>query len=152
MSGGCCTFAGGGFGGSSALPRAVPQLQVLPEQWAENNIRRNQVNHPVDCQLSTSFDTFRMLSAGSITGLSTRLTQTMTAGSLLVEVTKNGAGTGFSLLHTNAANQTGGVVFQAAGIVPYVVGDLIGVQMTTNNLLAPLSNDLETMLQVTEAV
>lgn len=123
---------------------------VLPEQWAENNIQRNFVNRVVDCQLSTHFNTYKVLRSGSITGLSTRLTLPITAGTLVVEITKNGVGIGLSITHTNAANQTGGIVQQARGADTYVAGDLLGVIISTNNTFAPTSTDLEAMIQVTE--
>lgn len=123
---------------------------ILPEQWAENNIRRNYENHVVDCQLSTHFDTFKMLTSGSITALSTRLTQAVTVGTATVEVTKNGIVQALSLTHTSVLNSSGGIANVPVGTVTYVAGDLIGIQLTTDGTFTPTSSDLEAMLEVTE--
>lgn len=149
---GCCGF-GGGFGGTAGptpQPPTPTSTYVVPEQWAQNNVAASQTNVALAAQVSTSFDTYKALRAGSITGLSTRLTEAVTAGTLTVEVTKNGAGVGLAVVHTNAANQTGGISTQAAGLDTYVAGDLIGVRLTTNGAFAPITTDLEAMVEVTE--
>ncbi len=139
---------GGGVVAVSVLPQLTPMF--LPEQWAENNVRLNLVNHVMDCQVSTSFDTFKVITSGSITAASTRLSQTITAGTLAIVVTINGVATALTLTHTNVSNPNGGIATAAVGAITYVPGDLIGVFISTNNTLAPLSNDIEAMLQVTE--
>lgn len=140
------TNAGGGV---ATITISSPPMW-LPEQWAENNVQRNQVNHVMDCQVSTSFDTFKVITSGSITAISTRLSQALTAGTLTLAVTINGIATALTLTHTNVSNSSGGVATAAIGAVPYVPGDLIGIFMSTNNTLAPTSTDIEAMLQVTE--
>lgn len=133
---------------------ALTSVFSPPEQWAQLNVAASQTNVALACQVSTNFDNFKMTRAGSVVGLSTRLTETITAGQLTVEITKNGAafGTPFTLVHTSGSNQNGGVATQAPGTSTYVAGDLIGVRLTTNAGFLPITTDLEAYIECAEAV
>lgn len=146
------TAADGGASATITIPGATPNTwsYVLPEQWAESNVRRNLATHPMDCQVSTNFDTFKMLSSGSITALSTRFSQPITAGTCTIVVVVNGGATVLQVVHTAGSNPSGGIATVAAGTINYVAGDLIGMWISTNNTLTPLSSDVEAMIQVTE--
>jgi hypothetical protein len=87
-----------------------------------------------------------MTRAGSIVGLSTRLTEAITAGTLTVEVTINGSPS-FALVHTSG---TGSQFTQSAGIDSYAAGDLVGIRITTDAGFLPNTTDLEAYIQVFE--
>ena len=137
-------FTGGGGGGSIAH-RYSP-----PERWAQQNVIASQTDVDLAAQVSTNFDTIRMTRDGSIVGLSTQLTQAITAGTATVSVTINGAAGILSVVHTNASNMTGGVATQGVGVDAYVAGDLIGIQVTTSGGFLPVTTDLESWLEVEE--
>jgi hypothetical protein len=121
-----------------------------PEQWAQNDVAANQAAVALSAQVSTNFDNIKMIRAGSLVGLATRFTEAITAGQADVIVTINGVATALTIVHTNAANQTGGVATAAVGAIPYVAGDLIGITVTTNAGFLPITTDLEAWLQVQE--
>lgn len=122
-----------------------------PELWVFNNVGTATPPTAMAASVSQNFDSIKMMRAGSIVGLATRLTETVTAGTLVVEVTLNGAGIGYTLSHTSVLNSDGGIDLQAIGAFPYAAGDLIGMQFTTDILFAPNSDDVEAWLQVVEA-
>ena len=105
----------------------------------------------MSAQVSTNFDTIKMIRSGSITGLATRLTEAITAGTLTVEVTLNGVGTGLQIIHTSGSNPSGGVVTQAAGLDTFVAGDLIGIWLSTDGGFLPITTDLESWLDMVGA-
>ncbi len=121
---------------------------AVPEKWIQNNVVAAQANVALDQQVSTLFNSTKMIRAGSLLGLSTRLTEPITAGTLTVEVTLNGAGTGFLLVHTAGANPSGGEAIQAAGLDPFVAGGLVGFRLTTDAGFLPVTTDLECWMDV----
>lgn len=123
---------------------------ALPEQWAQLSITPSQTNVPLSAQVSTDFDDLKMIRAGSIVGMATRLVSAMVAGTLTVTVTKNGAAGTLTIVSTSGGNASGGVATQAAGIDTYVAGDLIGIQLTTDAGFLPLSDNIEAWLEVAE--
>jgi hypothetical protein len=125
---------------------------AFPEQWAQNDVAANQNNVALLAQVSTNFDTIKAIRSGSIMGLATRLTEPITAGTLTVEVTINGVGTGFTIVHTSISNASGGVATQAFGLDNYVAGDLIGTRLTTDAGFLPVTTDLEAWVEVGEIV
>jgi hypothetical protein len=124
-------------------------IEAMPEIWAQENVAASQTNVPLSAQVSTSFDTIKMIRAGSIVGLGTRLTEAITAGTLTVSITKNGAAGTLSIVHSTSS--LGSALTQAAGIDTYVAGDLIGVQLTTSAGFLPNTTYLEAWLEVLEA-
>jgi hypothetical protein len=147
MSGGCCngfvssSSVAGGTGGGSASASAY----AAPEQWAQNGvIAINQADVPLNAQVSTGFDDWQTLVDGSVLGFGVRFTSPITAGSATITVTINGvADATLQLVCTNVSNPSGGIALVAAGDVPYVAGDLIGFEITTNGTFAPIINDVE---------
>lgn len=125
-------------------------IAALPEQWCQNDVAASQTNVSLSAQVSTNFDTLKMIRAGSIVGIATRFSGTVTAGQATVTITKNGAAGTLNVVSTSASNQNGGVAVQATGIDTYVAGDLIGVQITTNAGFLPVTTDVEAWLQVQE--
>jgi hypothetical protein len=101
--------------------------------------------------ISTSFDTIKMIRAGSIVGLSTKLTEAITdanAGSLVVVVTINGIAGTLSISHSSGSNPNGAEAAQASGIDTFVAGDEIGIELSTLGTFAPTTTDLEAWLDL----
>lgn len=148
----CCSFVdssanNGGGGGAVFNPTAIP------EQFAQNNVVAGQANVALSTQVSINFDDWKSCRAGSLIGFATRLTEAITAGTLTVELTINGAGTGFMIVHTSVSNASGGVAVQASGLDAYVAGDRIGARLTTDAGFLPITTDLEvTVVEVLEAL
>jgi hypothetical protein len=126
-------------------------LYAPPEKWTQQDIAAGQTDVDLSALMSISFDTIKAIRAGSIVGLSTRLTEAVTdatASSMVVTVTINGVAGTLALSHTSALNPTGGEATQLAGIDTFVAGDLIGVQLTTLGSFTPITTDLEAWLEV----
>jgi hypothetical protein len=123
---------------------------ALPEQWSFQNVPASQTATVVPAAVSTEFDAIRMIRTGSIVGLMSRLSAAVSAGSITVSVTKNGVIQ--PSLNVLIAAGTAGQTTVAATTVPYIVGDLIGVVMTTTGTFAPTTSDLEAWIEVTESV
>ncbi len=121
-----------GEGGSGAF--------ALPEQWAQNDVAANQAAVVMSAQVSTNFDDIKMPTAGILISLITRFTEAITAGTCTIIVTVNGVASALQLVHTNAANSTGGI---ALGGVAYAAGDLIGMTITTDAGFLPITTDAE---------
>lgn len=122
-------------------------FEAMPEQWVKLNVPASQATTPMSAQVSTNFDELQMLRAGSIVGLSTRLTEAITAGTLTVSVTINGA-PALTIVHTTGSD--GEVATQNTGIDTYVAGDLVGISYSTDGFFLPITTDLEAWLQVVE--
>lgn len=125
-----------------------------PEQWVFNNVTANTANQALSAQVSTNFDTWKAMRAGSIVGLSTRLTEAVTlatANALVVRVTKNGAAGTLLVASSSGVNPSGGQATQLAGIDTFVAGDLLGIQFTSLVGFTPITTDLEAYLEIEEA-
>ncbi len=87
-------------------------------------------------------------------GLATRLSAAIAAGTLTVEVLKNGAAFAapFTLVHTSGANASGGVATAAPGVNTYVASDLLSMRLTTDAGFLPVTTDLEAWLECVEAI
>jgi len=125
------------------------EVQFMPEMWAQQDVAASQTDVALSAMVSTNFDTIKMLRAGSIVGMSTRLTEAVTAGTLTVRVTKNGVAGTLTINHTSG---TGNILVQATGIDTYLAGDLIGVQITTTSDFLPVTTDIEVWLENQEAI
>jgi hypothetical protein len=115
------------------------------------SVAASLTNSAMFAQVSTDWDTWKAIRAGSITGLTSRLTAAISAGTLAVTVTINGAAGTLTINHSSVSNSTGGIATQSAGVDTYLAGDLIGIQITTNGAWLPLGNDLEAYLELQDA-
>ena len=131
---------------------ALPDIVPLPDQWAQNQVAASQTNVALSAQVSTNHDNITAIRSGSIVGFATRLDGSVAAGTLTVEITKNGTGTGFTATHDNVTNPTGAVVTASAGTHTYVAGDLIGVQITTTGTYSPTTLNLEVWIEAAETL
>lgn len=121
-----------------------------PEQWAQQNVAAGQVAVAIPSAVSVNFDDIKMMRAGSVVGLSTRLTDAVTAGTATVRVTINGVGGTLNVAHTAGGNPTGGQSTQRAGIDTFLAGDLVGLSITTDLIFLPITTDLESWIEVEE--
>jgi hypothetical protein len=135
--------------GKTSVSHTGEGIDAMPEQWGQQNVAASQTNVPLECLVSTNFDTIKMMRAGSIVGLSTRLTEAVTFGTLTVTVTKNGAAGIISVVHISGS---GGVTTQGVGIDTYAANDLIGIRITTSSGFLPTTTDLEAWLEFVETV
>jgi hypothetical protein len=129
-----------------ATPNAGFERLSPPEKWGRDNIGDNTPATPMSGLVSTKFDNIEMIRAGSIVGLSARLTTALTAGSFTATVTINGVPGTLAVV--------GGVAFlsgrsvQAAGIDTFLAGDLIGIEFSTGAGTAPTNADAEAWLDM----
>lgn len=136
------SFAGGAF----RVLIETANVSALPEQWAVNNVPAAVVvAAPMSAQVSTNFDDIRMIRSGWLVGIGARVTEPITAGTLTVRATINGAPVP-ALFVTNPPGQ----LVLAINDVPYVAGDLIGIQYETDVAFLPITTDVEAWLEVVE--
>jgi hypothetical protein len=122
---------------------------ALPEQWAVEAVPAATGPADMSCQVSTNFDDLQTMRAGSIVGLSARLTAAIAVGSIDVQVMINGFPTG--PLVTLPAGPTSISTTPIAGAFPYAAGDMIGMRYTSSADLAPADAlNLEAWLEVIE--
>jgi hypothetical protein len=125
--------------------------EMATEKWVQNNVAASQSGVNLSALVSTSFDTLKMIRAGSIVGISTRLTEAITdatADSLIVKVAINDVAGTLQISHNSGGNASGGEATQAAGTDTFVAGDEIGVELTTLGSFAPTTTDLEAILEL----
>lgn len=126
-------------------------ISAVAEKYTQQNVVAAQSNVDLFGMVSTSFDTIKAIRAGSIRGLSTRLTGAITdatAGSLIVTVTINGTPGTLLVSHASGSNPSGGEAVQAAGVDTFVAGDLLGIELTTLGTYTPATLDLEAWMDV----
>lgn len=133
-------------------PPVVPDvIESIPEKWGQTPIAGTQTQVVMSQLVSLAFDDTKMIRDGSVVGIGWRLTSACTAGTLVLEVAKNGAVmSGFGGATTAILNTSGGQNTQAAGIDNYVAGDRLGILITTVGFLPALVT-IEAWLEVTPA-
>lgn len=122
-----------------------------PEAWGQNGIPRNS-DLNMQPLVSTHFETIKLMRAGSLVGLCSRLDDTITAGTMTIEVYLNGVGTGLTIVHSAGGNQTGGISTSLPGVITYGAGDLIGLHLTSDNAFAPDTANVEAWIELTEGL
>lgn len=85
--------------------------------------------------------------AGSVTGICVKSNDARTAGTLTVEVTKNGAGIGLTAV-LDGSNTTFKATTQAKDTDTLAAGDEIGVTITTDGDWAPTTADIRVCVEV----
>ena len=137
--------------GATAWERFSANPSSPPEQWAVQNVPANTPATAMSAQVSTNFDDIKMMRPGSIVGISSRLTEAVTAGTVQVDATINGVIVPAAALNvTMGVASTGGQTLAAPGVAPYVAGDLIGIKFTTSAGFTPTTTDLEAWLEILE--
>ncbi len=117
--------------------------------WYEDDVAANVSNYemPLAGSLTGAVKYVVMRQAGSITGISIASSEARSAGSLTVEVSKNGAGVGLTVV-LNASNTTYHYGTQAKGTDTFVAGDRVGVLATTSADWAPTTADIDIAVEV----
>lgn len=126
-----------------------PGRYAIPEKWMQENIAASQTDVALNQQVSTLFpiDT-KMIRAGSVTGLNTRLTTPVTVGTLTATVTIGGVATTLSIIHTAALNPSGGEATIATGVDVFAAAALIGIDITTDAGFLPITDDIEAWVEI----
>lgn len=145
---------GAGFaGGATRTVVETMHPAPLPEQWAVQNVADNVPSTAMSAQVSTNFDEIKAMRPGSIVGISSRLTEAVTAGVLQVDATINGVIVPAAALNVSmGVGSTGGQTLAAPGVAPYVAGDLIGIKYTSSLGFTPTTTDLEAWLEILEEI
>lgn len=122
---------------------------AIPEKWGQDDVAAAQTAVALSQRVSTVFanDT-KMVRAGSLTGLNTRLNTPITAGTLTVIVTVGGVATTLTLVHTSASNPSGGQATLASAVEAFAAGALVGIDITTSAGFLPVTADLECWLEI----
>lgn len=139
-----------GAGGGAGTDRFA-----IPEQWEQQDIVGGQLAVPMETSVSQLFLDIPMVRAGSLTGLRVRLTAPIAlvppelGGPVLITVRASINGAPTALLVFMSTGSSGGGSVIAAGTVPFVAGDLIGVQITTSFVVSPAGLDVSAWLEAT---
>jgi len=127
---------------------AAGGFRTILEPWYINNLSGGvgpaDMNH--DPGAAAFIDEIVMIRAGSITGVCTRYTSTVTAGTIDVEVYKNGAATGL-IAQLNTTDTVFKATTQAKDADTFVAGDRIKLQYTTAGL-TPTAGDLKASVEI----
>jgi hypothetical protein len=129
-----------------ADPSIASERYSPPEKWFDDNVAAGQVQVALGTRVSTLFTDIKMIRAGSIVGLSTRLNAAVTNDTYTVTVTVNGAGG--TLAITEGIGGNGNEATQAAGIDTFNAGDFVGMIIDTGEAFAPTTTDLEAWLDL----
>lgn len=124
MNEGQLRFGSSGGGGSS--------VYTPPEQWAYNNLVPSLTLQTIPAQVSGDFDDVPEIRAGSVVGLSVRLTSPIIAGTASVRLSINGIPAGLTLTMNSGTNPSGGVITQAPLLDAYTAGQKLGLLITTS--------------------
>lgn len=142
-------FAGGATRTLTEMVHPAP----LNDLWAQNDVPAATAGGVMQSQLSSNFDEVKMMRPGSIVGISSRLTEAVTAGTVQVDATINGVIVPAAALNVAMGiGSTGGQTLAAPGVAPYVAGDLIGIKFTTDVAFLPTTTDLEAWLEIVEEI
>jgi hypothetical protein len=108
-------------------------FRQLLEGWWQDNVAASQTAVVLSRWASGTTAPFAavMLRAGSITGVYVLLNDTRAAGTLTVEVFKNGSGTGLTAV-LDGTNTSFKATTQAKGLDTFVAGDSVDVRVTTD--------------------
>lgn len=132
-----CDFAGG--------------YRQLFDDFYQDNVASSQTGVALARAGDASWAAFDgkviMLRGGSITAVAVKSNEARTAGTLTVEVTKNGSGTGLTAV-LDGTNTTFKVTTQDKDTDTFVAGDEIGVTITTDGSWAPNTADIRVAIEV----
>lgn len=124
-------------------------ISALPERWAINTgILAGQTATEIETLVSTGFSTYRAARAGTIRDIGWRLSSPVTAGSLTINITIDGAPIVLAGISTSGSNPSGGQASQDAEIANFAAGSLIGMTYTTDGLFAAAGAVLEATINV----
>lgn len=137
-------------GGTVWVIESSDGAYALPEQWIVEEVDAGVAPTEMSAQVSTSFDQVQAVRAGSIIGLSVRLTIPITSNTITVYAAINGVVTALLLDCEFGPTASGGVATAAVGAIPYAAGDLISVYYESEAGLEPTDSTVEAWLEVAE--
>lgn len=115
----------------NAIELTAPKdaISTLPEQWSRLALT-DSLDEPLSAQVSQNYDTVQVPRAGSIVGLSVRLTDPWDAGTVTVTVTVNGNPVGLQAVLPFGDEEL--TVTQNSNIDTFLPDDVIGLQLETS--------------------
>lgn len=129
--------------------RVNAPVRRLIGYWYQDNVAANQTNVALNLNGNASRSELVTIRSGSVTGIVVRSNEARATGTLTVEVTINGVGTGLTAV-LDATNTTAKATTQDPNLDTYNAGDRIGVRITTDNLWTPTTADITVMVEVLE--
>jgi hypothetical protein len=120
--------------GVSTNPETGAMISASPTTWG-GTVTAGQSNVPLDA--AGGGTQIMMIRPGSIVGLSWIYAGPITAGSLTVQITKNGSPVTLSSTGTSTENTDGGFATEGASLDTYDAGDLLGMSYTSSGDLDP---------------
>ncbi len=130
-----------------ATDNPTPRTWVGP--FIQENVAASQTDVALDLGLASARTSLPAVRPGSITGVVVRSAGARSAGTLTVEPTINGTGTGLTAV-LNASNTTAKATTQPACLDAFVAGDALGVKITTDGSWAPTTADITVLIEVAE--
>jgi hypothetical protein len=138
---------GGTPGTWASLAGEVDTPNMLSFSFFYDVVAANLTNTDMLTAIGDAVCEFIMNYAGSILAVGVVSDQARTAGTLTVEVTKNGTGVGLTAV-LNGTNTTKKVTTQTKDTDTFVAADLMGVHLTTSADWAPATADIRVVITV----
>lgn len=123
--------------------------RLLLGQWHQDNVAASQTNVALELYGVTNHTERITTRAGSVTGIVVWSNAARAAGTLTVEPTIDGTGTGLTAV-LDGTNTTMKVTTQATGLDTYTAGQRIGAIITTDGSWSPTSADIQVEVEVVE--
>ena len=117
--------------------------------WVQDNVAASQTNVALNLYGDTTRTARLAVRGGSVTGIVVRSNAARSAGTLTVEVTVAGAGTGLTAV-LDGSNTTAKATTQDVGTDTFTAGQEIGVRVTTDGSWAPTTADISVDVEVVE--
>lgn len=118
-----------------------------PEAWVAAVTR--DTSGTMSALVSQNFSDVQTIRAGSIVGLRTRFVSAITAGTLTITITINGAPTALSVAYISPSS--GSAATWPLGFQPYAAGDLIGIDWSADSAFDPDMN-IEAWIELSESL
>ena len=119
--------------------------------WWQDNVAASQTAVALaragDAQWAAFDGKFIAVRAGSVTGVAVKSNAARAAGTLTVEVTKNGTGIGLTAV-LDGTNTTFKATTQAKDSDAFVAGDELGVTITTDAGWLPTTADIRVVIEI----
>lgn len=127
---------------------AAGGFRQLIDGWYQDNVAANQAAVELTrLAAGTNPNTFIPVRAGSILGVAVYSNAARSAGTLTVEVFKNGTGTGLTAV-LDATNTTFKATTQAKDTDTFAAGDRLDIRITTDASWAPTTADVRATLEI----
>ena len=120
-------------------------------QWFQDNVAASQTNVALETGIGTAGTRFHhhAIRPGSVTGIVVYTNEARVAGTLTVEVTINGIGTGLTAV-LDGTNTGTKASTQALLLDTFVAGDRIGVRLTTDGSWSPTTADITAEVEIVQ--